>query len=43
MSVASAADIHTAFTMTWNRVSLWAEYATRLYLDHFSLEGRDAV
>jgi hypothetical protein len=26
MSAASAADSHTAFTMAWNRRSLWAEY-----------------
>ena len=28
MSAASAADTHRAFTMAWNRRSLWAEYAT---------------
>jgi hypothetical protein len=29
MSAVSAADTHTAFTMAWNRRSLWAEYALR--------------
>jgi len=30
MSAASAADTHTAFTMTGNRRSLWAEYAINI-------------